>query len=132
MKPVDNILRKQGLISTRYLDDIFCIGSTYESCVKNVTITKRVLESLGFLINKEKSMNFPATQCKFLGFIINSSQMTLELTQEKRKKVVSLIEIFLHKKSCKIRNFASLIGLLIAACPADPYGLSWVYIGPVQ
>lgn len=100
-----------------------CRINLRESCVRNVIITKQLLKSLGFLINEEKSMNIPSTQCKFLGLIINSSQMTLELTQEKRKKLSSLIEDFLHKKSCKIRDFASLIGLLIAACPAVSYGL---------
>lgn len=75
MKPVVNTLREQGLMSTIYLDDILCIESTYESCVKNVTVTvtKKLLESLGFLINEEKSMNIPLTQCKFLGLIINSN-----------------------------------------------------------
>lgn len=71
-------------MSTIYLDDILCIESTYDSCAKNVTVTKKVLESLGFLINEEKSMNIFSTQCKFLGLIINSNQMTLELTQEKK------------------------------------------------
>jgi len=61
--------------------------------VKNITITKRVLKSLGFLINEEKSMNIPS-ECKFLGLIINSKQMILQLTLEKRKKLISLIEDF--------------------------------------
>lgn len=81
MKLVINTLRKQGLISTIYIDDIlYSIGSTYESCMKNVTITKRLLNSLDFLINEEKSMSSLSTECKFLGLVINSNQMTLELT----------------------------------------------------
>ena len=32
MKPVINALRVRGFISVIYLDDILCIGDTYDSC----------------------------------------------------------------------------------------------------
>lgn len=48
--------------------------------------------------------------------------MTLELTQEKRDSISTLLEKFKTGNSCSIEDFASMLGKLSAACPATPYG----------
>lgn len=118
MKPVIHWLRSKGLISSIYLDDILCLGQTYESCLDDINQTIDLLEKLGFVINFEKSSIIPARRCKYLGFVINTSEFTLELTKEKREKLYKIITSFIGKQKCKIRDFAQLIGMLIAACPA--------------
>lgn len=125
LKPVVNLLRGKGLISTIYLDDILCIGPNAAACAKNVEITTRTLESLGFLINYKKSNLIPSTSCVFLGFIINSQRMTLELPEKKREQILRLIETFSKRKYCTIREFAHIIGKLVDACKAIEYG--WLY-----
>lgn len=45
-------------------------------------LPKNLLEELGFIINNEKSCLVPALTCKFLGFIVNSSDMTIDLPVE--------------------------------------------------
>lgn len=125
LKPVVNYLRKQGFSSVVYLDDWLCIGNSYTDCVRNVDITIKVLESLGFIINWFKSTPVPHQRCQFLGFVLNSLDMLLELPKDKRINILNLIEKFDKIKSCSIREFASFVGIIVAACPAIKYG--WLY-----
>lgn len=59
MKPVMGYLRSNGLLSVDYLDDILLIGETYDECRKNVEVTRALLESLGFILNKKKCQFTP-------------------------------------------------------------------------
>lgn len=118
-----NFLREKGFLSTIYLDDLLCISNDNSSCLKNVKTTRNILNKLGFTINEEKSSHTPSNRCKYLGFVINTIEMTLSLPTDKRILLVENVREFLHKESCQIRNFARLIGLLVAACPAVPYGI---------
>lgn len=125
LKPIMEYLRHRNLISVIYLDDIFCVGRDFNDCNNNVHKTCSLLQTLGFLINKEKSCLTPNTQCKFLGFIFNSHKMILELPIDKKEKIKSFVRNFLHIRKCKLRDFARLIGLLISACPAIRFG--WMH-----
>ncbi|XP_066590898.1 uncharacterized protein [Prorops nasuta] len=125
MKPLINNLRKNGLISVVYLDDWLCFGNNYEDCLRNLVVTRKMLESLGFIINEHKSNLIPSRTCQFLGFILNSSNMTIELPETKKFQIVSLLREMKNRKICTIREFARLVGCIIAACPAIQYG--WLY-----
>lgn len=125
MKEVVTYLRNRGLKSVTYLDDILCIGNDYESCAENVNKTLILLKNLGFVINMEKSNLKPTQSCQFLGFIFNSVSMTISLPDSKRKSIAQLVHKFMKLPTCNIRDFAKLIGTLIAACPAVKYG--WLY-----
>lgn len=126
LKPIMEFLRKtHHLISVVYLDDIFCIDRTFDECKNNLTITKTLFESLGFLINFEKSCLVPKTQCKFLGFVFDSEKLFLKLPDDKKSKIRQRINIAIKTKKCKLREFAQFIGLIVSACPAVQY--SWLY-----
>lgn len=118
LKPVMEFLRKKGVIAVIYLDDIFCIASSFLECQESANLIKATLENLGFLINKEKSSLPPSMRCKYLGFIFNSELMVLELPSEKRQKIFDLTKKFLNTKQCRLREFAQFLGLLISVCPA--------------
>lgn len=122
MKPVMNVLRNKGFLSTIYLDDMLCIGNNFRNCQKNVLESKKLLEKLGFVINREKSSLIPSKKCKFLGFIVNSADYTIELTDRKKEKIQKLLDNFTIGSQCKIRDFAHFLGVLNAACPAVAYG----------
>lgn len=85
-----------------------------------------MLEKLGFILNEEKSCKIPSQICNFLGFILDSQKMTLELSVEKRHKIREQIIKFKKLKKCKIREFAQLIGALVSCCPAIQYG--WAHV----
>lgn len=121
MKAVIGILRRKGYISSIYLDDFLVFGKNEIECLRNTTSTIKLLEKLGFIINAAKSSLEPSTRCKYLGFILDSSKMTVELPQEKREKLKKLVLDLYLKKQCLIRVFAKLIGSLVASCPGLEY-----------
>ena len=104
-------------------------GRSYEECSFNVKLTIETLERLGFIINKQKCDLIPKNKsknkCKFLGFVINSIDMFIVLPDTKRYQILSLLRELRKKKYCLIREFASLVGCIVAPCPAIQYG--WLY-----
>lgn len=125
LKPVLEYLRSSGLLSVNYLDDFLCIGRSYDECLTNVNTTKEFLESLGFVINKNKSVMMPSKICKFLGFVFNTVNMTITLPDEKKHRIKNRAIDLMRKNKCTIRYLAEFIGLLTSACPAVNYG--WMY-----
>lgn len=123
MKPVVGYLRSLGLLSCIYLDDLLCVGSSFEECHRNVVLSLETLRCLGFVVNFEKSVLVPSKKCTYLGFTLASDSMSIELPEDKRSRLCSLIDSFLKKEVFIIRDFARLVGSLIAACPAVPYGM---------
>ncbi|KAB0790851.1 hypothetical protein PPYR_15077, partial [Photinus pyralis] len=69
-----------------------------------------------------KSDIIPKTKCTFLGFVFNSSNMTIYIPDSKKQNLKKLISLFVSKKQCKIRT---LVGTLISICPAIRY--SWLF-----
>lgn len=125
MRPVVQYLRNQGLMSVIYLDDMLLFGDSYSACSRNYNLTKELLESLGFTINHDKSVDTPSQTANFLGFSLNSVEYTIGIPDDKRQKIKNELLHFSSIKRCRLRNFAHLIGLLVSICPAVPYG--WMY-----
>lgn len=125
MREVIAYLRYRGFQSVCYLDDILCISDSYDQCIDNVNETLNLLHCLGFVVNYDKSNLTPQQSCKFLGFIYDSKSLSLYLPPDKRLNIAELVTKFLKLPSCSIREFARLIGILVAACPAAKY--AWMY-----
>lgn len=125
MKEVISYLRQRGYRSVVYLDDILCIGDTFSECHSNVTNTLELLQRLGFVVNFEKSVLTPRRTCKFLGFILNSADLSLSLPSDKINNISKLVKKFASLPNCTIRELSQLIGILVSACPAIKYG--WLY-----
>ncbi|XP_053970336.1 uncharacterized protein LOC128872056 isoform X1 [Hylaeus volcanicus] len=122
MKPVINKIRESRILSVIHIYDLLLISKSYESCRNNLNYVTDLLERLGFIINYQKSSLEPSQRCKYLGFIINSTDFTLELTNNKKKQITSLVKTFKQDRYFKIRDFTKLLGTLTAACPAVVYG----------
>lgn len=130
MKEVMSHLRSRGFKSVIYLDDILCIGESFDECLQNVNETLRLLNCLGFVINNDKSNLHPQQCCKFLGFMYNSVDMTILLPSDKRNNILQLVKKFSLLPVCTIRDFAHLTGVLTSACPAVRYG--WLYTKTIE
>ena len=122
MKPIVSYLREKGFLSVIYLDDFLLLGDTFSDCQRNVNETITFLEDLGFILNFKKSSLNPSQELRYLGFIINSLDMSIILPEVKRLSLLNRVKRFSFLKKCKLRDFASLIGSLISACRAVPYG----------
>ena len=130
MKPIMRYIRLRNFSSVIYLDDILCIGSSFEKCKENVDQTISILQSLGFLVNFRKSNINPSKKCKFLGFLIDSEKQTVELTAEKKLNLGKHVNAFIVNSSHTLRDFSQLIGKLVAACPGIDYG--WLYLKQLE
>ena len=119
-------LRARGHISVFYVNDTYLQGNTWQECLDNVKTTVSLLYKLGFTIHLEKSQLMPVQELKFLGFLINSINMTVRLTAAKilcmREKFLN----FLALRKPTIEDLSSFIGTLISTFPAIPYGKSCI------
>lgn len=129
LKPVMSFLRLQGFVSVIYLDDVLLFGSSISSCSANIRSTIELFESLGFIINYAKSNLSPSRSCKYLGFIYDSTSMSIRLPSEKIGKILSLIRSLSVGRQISIRDFARLLGYLVSCCPAVRYGFAHTKIG---
>ena len=109
-------------LSSAYLDDMYLQGKTYRECVDNVIDSVQVVDSLGFVAHPDKSTFIPPQQLQFLGFILNSVEMTIRLTQEKATGLQTACNILLTNPSPTIWDLARVIGKIVSSFPAARYG----------
>ena len=115
LKPALSSLRKEGYVNCAYIDDILLLGDSYEECLNNVQETMILFDNLGFTIHSEKSVVIPKQNIEFLGFNIDSINMTVRLTSNKVSNIIQLCKGMLNKQTVTIRDFAKLIGKLVAS-----------------
>ena len=81
-----------------FVDDSYLQGNTHEACLHNIESTIELLQDLGFNIHSAKFILTPTQRIKFLRFVIDSVQMTLEITEEKKNKIHNLCLEILQKE----------------------------------
>lgn len=118
LKPVFALLRKHGHSVVGFIDDSLLVAESQQELLASINSTVKLLDSLGFTINMSKSVLQPTQNIEFLGFILDSSTMTVSLADRKKQKIKALCTALKLKQNCKIREFAQLIGNLVAAVPA--------------
>ena len=116
------ILRQEGHLSVIYIDDSLLMGSTYQLCAQNVSRTVQLLQSLGFTLNTSKCELVPKQSAIFLGFKFDSVSMTIELTKDKKQRIFEMASVIANNPHVPIRKLSSLLGNIVAALPAIPYG----------
>ena len=122
MKLVNSKLRALGYINAGYIDDSLLCGDSIEECNSNVQETVKLMSKLGFQIHKDKSVFIPTKQIKFLGNIIDTENMIVFLTDEKKLNIVTECTKLLNTDSSKIRQVARVIGLIVSSFSTVEYG----------
>ena len=124
IKPILGILRTKGHKLVGYIDD-FCVkGNSKKECTESIKTTGRLFDELGFTVHPSKSVFEPANSIVFLGFVLDSIKMEVSVSDEKAKDIQNKIQVFLKQTVITIRDFAKIIGMLVALNPG-------VYIGPI-
>lgn len=67
-----------------------------------------MLSNFGFVINPDKSVFLETQKLEFLGFILDSKEMSVTLTEHKAQKIVSICSEFLKVYKRKIRELSVL------------------------
>ena len=115
LKPIYRWFRQQGFHCSYYMDDSFNMHQDQFVCKENVFTMARVLESLGFNVNKDKSILLPKQRILFFGFILDSVLHVFKvfLPEEKVEKIIQMAKEILSNSPVVIQDLDSLIGLLI-------------------
>ena len=108
MKPVVAFIRLKGILITIYLDDIWLAAPTYDKCLGQTIFLIDLLESLGFCINLEKSQLIPLQHVPFLGFVVDSTTMTIGLPLEEITLAAALKE---SSQPVTLRLLSRFIGM---------------------
>lgn len=100
-----------------YLDDILLMNQSPTSLRRECRSLLDLLESLGFLVNFNKSELTPSTCLTFLGFKLNTSTMSIILPQ---KVSSTLVEIWTISQAPVVsgRRLPQLVSMLSATIPA--------------
>ena len=122
LKPVYSSLRVLGHVNVGYIDDSLLLGETIEECNKNVNDTIELMSKLGFVIHEDKSVFQPSKQIIFLGNIIDSENMIITLTADKKQNLVKECKWLLQRNLAKIRDVAKVIGLIVSSFSAVEFG----------
>ena len=122
LKPVFATLRQAGCTIIGYIDDCLIVADSKEECLDSLQKTIDMLQTLGFIINFDKSELVPQRRLEFLGHIFNSEQMIIDLPQNKKNTIILECERLRDKNISKIRDVARVIGLIVSSFSAVEYG----------
>ena len=122
LKPAYSTLHNQGHLSIGYIDDSYLQGDTLTECKRNVEDTSALFTKLGFTIHPRKSVFTPAQTLTFLGFVLNSLDMTVTPTQEKVEKTISACSQLLERGEVSILDVARVIGIIVSNFPGVQFG----------
>jgi hypothetical protein len=108
-----------------FLDDILLRGPTWLIAWQNLRVFGQLLQLAGFLLHGEKSVQEPTQVIQYLGFIIDSRNLTILLPAAKEEKIRTAVQQALSdardRIPWEIRRTACLIGWLLAAILACQY-----------
>jgi hypothetical protein len=80
--------------------------------------TLNLLEGLGFIVNYKKSQLAPCQQIEFLGFLIDSVNLTLQFPGEKLHKIRKTCQKLLEKTEISVQELSKFPGLLTSSIQA--------------
>jgi hypothetical protein len=113
-----------------YIDDTLIYGSTPQLVQGYVKHTLRVLQEAGFTISYKKSALEPSQVITYLGFLIDSTTLSLTIPPNKSDSLQQMLVTTLGSPKMTIRKFAGVLGKLAAKDPGNDR--TKVLIKPLQ
>jgi hypothetical protein len=118
MKPVVALLRRARIRLIIYLDDLLFMNQSKGGLQLDMATAQYLLENLGFVINLEKSCFTPTQTLEFLGFLVNTPEMTLHLPDYKVEAIKADCNNLIARHDVSVRELSQLIGRLTASIQA--------------
>ena len=118
LKPLVGILRQMGIQLVIYLDDILILHQGREELECLAPLICNLFEALGLVINTKKSLLIPQQITEFLGFLINSVTLQIQMPQEKLRKIQQDARWLLQHQSVTVQDLARFVGKTTASCKA--------------
>ena len=79
LKPILSTLRKKGHTNSGYIDDLLLQSHSFADCLTKSTEIVSLLDDLELTPHPEKSDTVPTQVIEFVGFILDSQEMTVRL-----------------------------------------------------
>jgi hypothetical protein len=130
LEPVASHLRSKGILLHRYLDDWLIRGPSYSTVLQHTEIAIQLFQSLGLLINFQKSDLVPKTRFIFLGMDLDLETAWIRPTLEETQKILQLCSCLLKLDRAPVRLLLSMIGLFNHA--AQFIHLGRLHLRPLQ
>lgn len=112
---IRRMMKRRGYQCVVFLDDFLVIAPTYKECLEGQLTLLRLLRELGFYISWQKCEG-PTQSIVFLGILIDSVSMTLELPEKKANELISVLDTFKDRCRASKRQLQQLAGKLSFAC----------------
>ena len=115
-------LKTKCFTLTSYIDDNFLIEQEFNRCLQNIIETAQMSIKAGFVINWEKSVLIPTQQLTYLGFILDTVEKKIRLTQEQISELKTLISGVIKLDSISLLGLSQFVGKLVATFPGVKFG----------
>ena len=122
VKEVKLMALSRGLRLHQYLDDWLIRSQSQEEAQVNTQAVVDLTQSLGWIINQEKSELKPTQVFSFVGYEYHLDSVLVKPTQERWHKLQDLILRLKSKHVLTVRYLMSLIGLLASTEKMVPEG----------
>lgn len=104
-----------------YIDDILAIAPSHPHAVTFQQHFRQTCASIGIRVNWAK-LEGPATRVKYLGFILDTSALTISLPAAKHAAIVALVSSTRQHTTAPAGQLASLAGKLVHISRVVPHG----------
>jgi hypothetical protein len=133
LRPALDLLRREGLVIQAYLDDLLLMAPTVTEVEAAAARTVEVLEDLGWVVNRTKSVLSGSTRLTYLGHELDSRTMEVRATAERRRAfradVTALLRNARRGRAPSLRQLASTLGKLSALAPS--MRTTWLHLRPL-
>ena len=126
MRQVAAYLRNSfGIVLSFYIDDTIILGDSAQEAWFGIRKVAETLDFLGFVVNTRKSNFIPTNRLRYLGMIIDSNSLMVELPDDKAMKLIDLSRFVLSKEKIKIRSVLNLLGQMTATSSANKWAFTY-------
>ena len=115
LKPIFAWFRRQAFRCSYYIDDSINMDKNQDICRQNTLTMVETLESLGFILNRDKSVLEPTQKLTYFGYVLDSVLFKVFLPDKKVQKILNQANFLLSSETVVIRALASFIGRIINA-----------------
>ena len=112
VKVVAESLRRKGIFVFIYLDDWLLTAPSAKVLRENILLTRHLIQSLGFIVNEEKSAPDPSQLPQFLGSRLDFKAGRVFPTQERVQAVTECAKIILREQAPTAHQWMRLLGLI--------------------
>ena len=115
MTVIATFLRRRAITLHPYLDDWLARNQNRRRLLEHIQFILSLINSLGLIINYEKSDLVPAQVFTFIGMEFLTHINIVRVPQARQMKILETVRMVSQKTSVSARDFLSLLGQLSAA-----------------